>query len=39
GFKQEGVLREHHLIDGKHLGLIVFGLLSFEWRERNRLSN
>jgi UDP-4-amino-4,6-dideoxy-N-acetyl-beta-L-altrosamine N-acetyltransferase len=39
GFTQEGVLREHHLIDGKHLDLIVFGLLSFEWRERNRPSN
>jgi UDP-4-amino-4,6-dideoxy-N-acetyl-beta-L-altrosamine N-acetyltransferase len=39
GFRQEGVLREHRLIDGKHLDLIVFGLLSFEWRERNRPSN
>ena len=39
GFTQEGVLREHHLIDGKHLDLIVFGLLSFEWRERNKPSN
>ncbi len=39
GFTQEGVLREHHLIDGKHLDLIVFGLLSFEWRERKRPFN
>ena len=39
GFRQEGVLREHRLIDGKHLDLIVFGLLSFEWLERNRPSN
>lgn len=31
GFVQEGVLREHKLIDGKHLDLIVFGLLAFEW--------
>jgi UDP-4-amino-4,6-dideoxy-N-acetyl-beta-L-altrosamine N-acetyltransferase len=37
GFTQEGVLREHHLIDGKHLDVIVFGLLSYEWRERNKL--
>lgn len=37
GFRQEGVLREHCLIDGRHLDLIVFGLLSYEWRERNRL--
>jgi UDP-4-amino-4,6-dideoxy-N-acetyl-beta-L-altrosamine N-acetyltransferase len=39
GFKQEGVLREHHLIGGKHLDSIVFGLLSFEWRGRNKPSN
>lgn len=32
GFAQEGILREHILINGKHLGLIVFGLLAFEWR-------
>lgn len=36
GFTQEGVLREHQLIDGKHQGLIIFGLLSFEWRERRK---
>jgi len=35
GFTQEGFLREHCLIGGKHLGLIVFGLLSAEWRERH----
>ena len=35
GFKQEGYLREHHFYDGKHMGLIVFGLLSFEWRLRH----
>lgn len=39
GFTQEGVLREHHLIYGKHLDLIVFGILSYEWRYRNRSSN
>lgn len=37
GFAQEGILREHHLIDGKHLDLIVFGLLSYEWRKQNYL--
>lgn len=39
GFTHEGVLREHHLINGKYLGVINFGLLSFEWRERNRPTN
>lgn len=39
GFTQEGVLREHQLIDGKHLGLILFGLLTFEWCGRNKLLN
>jgi UDP-4-amino-4,6-dideoxy-N-acetyl-beta-L-altrosamine N-acetyltransferase len=39
GFRKEGVLREHHLIDVKYLDLIVFGLLSFEWHERNRPCN
>lgn len=39
GFSQEGILREHHLIDGKRLDLIVFGLVSLEWCERNRPCN
>jgi UDP-4-amino-4,6-dideoxy-N-acetyl-beta-L-altrosamine N-acetyltransferase len=34
GFTQEGVLREHQLIDERHLDLVIFGLLSFEWRDR-----
>jgi UDP-4-amino-4,6-dideoxy-N-acetyl-beta-L-altrosamine N-acetyltransferase len=33
GFHQEGVLREHHLINEEHLTLIVFGLLNNEWRK------
>jgi RimJ/RimL family protein N-acetyltransferase len=39
GFTQEGILREEKLIDEKHIGLIIFGLLSFEWREQNKQFN
>jgi UDP-4-amino-4,6-dideoxy-N-acetyl-beta-L-altrosamine N-acetyltransferase len=39
GFTQEGILREQQLIDEKYIGLIVFGLLSFEWRERKKQFN
>lgn len=38
GFRQEGFLRGHYLLDGKHLGVVVFGLLSVEWRERHKLN-
>lgn len=31
GFTQEGFLRDHYMLDGKYFGLIIFGLLSFEW--------
>ena len=31
GFTQEGILREHHFINGKYLNLVIFGLLSNEW--------
>jgi len=36
GFTQEGFLRDHYMLNGKYFGLIVFGLLSFEWRVRNK---
>jgi UDP-4-amino-4,6-dideoxy-N-acetyl-beta-L-altrosamine N-acetyltransferase len=31
GFTQEGVLRQHSLVDGKHHDLLCFGLLTNEW--------
>lgn len=35
GFTQEGVLRQHCLIDETYHDLICFGLLKAEWVERN----
>jgi UDP-4-amino-4,6-dideoxy-N-acetyl-beta-L-altrosamine N-acetyltransferase len=32
GFKQEGLLRDQHLIGGTYHSLICFGLLACEWR-------
>lgn len=31
GFRQEGCLREQHLIDEQWLGIVCFGLLASEW--------
>lgn len=31
GFKEEGLLREHYLINGKPENEIIFGLLKYEW--------
>jgi UDP-4-amino-4,6-dideoxy-N-acetyl-beta-L-altrosamine N-acetyltransferase len=32
GFKQEGVLRDQHCLDGTYHSLICFGLLAHEWQ-------
>ncbi len=37
GFKQEGVLRDHHCIDGVYHSVICFGLLSHEWQGLRQL--
>ncbi|MFG6554308.1 UDP-4-amino-4,6-dideoxy-N-acetyl-beta-L-altrosamine N-acetyltransferase [Sulfitobacter sp. 1A16808] len=31
GFREEGVFREHHNIDGKYVDIVRLGLLSSEW--------
>jgi ribosomal-protein-alanine N-acetyltransferase len=33
GFRQEGVLREHYLIQGKPVNEIYYGILRAEWRD------
>jgi UDP-4-amino-4,6-dideoxy-N-acetyl-beta-L-altrosamine N-acetyltransferase len=35
GFRQEGVLREQHCIDGSYHDMICFGLLRREWQSHN----
>lgn len=34
GFKDEGVLRQHHFDEGRYMDCYVLGLLAHEWRER-----
>lgn len=36
GFTQEGILREHSLINGVHHNLLCFGILSNEWMTINK---
>lgn len=35
GFKQEGVLREHHFDGNKYHDVVCFGLLASEWHQSN----
>ena len=32
GFKREGVLREHDYLEGKHVDVVIYGLLADEWK-------
>jgi RimJ/RimL family protein N-acetyltransferase len=34
GFVQEGILREHFIINGKPTSEVIYGLLKSEWRQR-----
>lgn len=36
GFRQEGILRERHFVDGHYFDEILFGLLFKEWRVRQK---
>lgn len=39
GFKQEGNLREHSLINGTYHNLVCFGVFSSEWLNQNKIMN
>jgi RimJ/RimL family protein N-acetyltransferase len=31
GFVREGVLREHDFLEGKHVDVVVYGILARDW--------
>ena len=39
GYKKEGILRDHYLIQGKPTSQIVFGILRSEWSEHYAIKN
>ncbi len=38
GYRAEGLLREHYLIDGKPANEVVYGILAREWIQMNELA-